>query len=52
MFAEINISLFVLTIILMSITWQNVPHHFHSEAALLIGEEYQNVLAEICLQVK
>ena len=41
MFAEINISLFVFTIVLMSITWQNVPHHFHSEAALLIGEGYR-----------
>ena len=35
MFAKINISLFVFTIILMSITWQNVLHHIHSEAALL-----------------
>ena len=41
MFAKINISLFVFTIILMSITWQNVPHHIHSEAALLIGEGYR-----------
>ena len=39
MIAEINISLFVFTIILISITWQNVPHHIHSEAALLIGDD-------------
>ena len=41
MIAEINISLFVFTIILISITWQNVPHHIHSEAALLIGDDYR-----------
>ncbi len=39
MIAEINNSLFVFTIILISITCQNVPHHIHSEAALLIGDD-------------